>query len=154
MKTHQQLISLALAFLVGCASAPTSHQAAGSGQTLLTPHQAIFMAASAAPAGVEGVFAMRVQATGAQGQLTYLNSEQDYRDQRNLTVAIAPEAVRQLTERFGEHPRISLRDKDIRVRGSAVRTTIRFYANGKPTAKYYYQTHVNVTDAGQIEVAK
>lgn len=110
------------------------------------------MAASAAPAGVEGVFAMRVQATGAQGHLTYLNSEQDCRDQRNLTVAIAPEAARQLTRRFGEHPRISLRDKDIRVRGSAVRTTIRFYANGKPTAKYYYQTHVNVTDAGQIEV--
>ena len=38
------------------------------------------------------------------------------------------------------------------MRGSAIRTTIRCYANGKPTGKYYYQTQVNVTDAGQIEV--
>ena len=110
------------------------------------------MAASAAPRSVDGVFAMRVQATGIQGQLTYLNSELDYRDQRNLTVTITPDAARQLAERFGDHPRISLKDKNIRVRGSAIRTTIRFYANGKPARKYYYQTHVNVTDAGQIEV--
>ncbi len=152
LKTQHLLISFALALLVGCASAPTSHPAAPSGQNPLTPQQAIFMAASAAPADVDGVFAMRVQATATQGQLTYLNSELDYRDQRNLTVTIAPDAARQLTQQFGEHPRISLKDKDIRVRGSAIRTTIHFYANGKPTGKYYYQTHVNVTDAGQIEV--
>ncbi|MEZ5457601.1 MAG: hypothetical protein R3F04_16095 [Lysobacteraceae bacterium] len=152
MKGQVATIFLVLMSLVGCANVPTSRQTAGSGQDLLTPQQAIFMAASVAPASVDGVFAMRVQATGTQGQLTYLNSELDYRDQRNLTVTITPDAARQLTERFGDHPRISLKDKTIRVRGSAIRTTIHFYANGKPTGQYYYQTQVNVTDARQIEV--
>lgn len=131
MKPKLLLFSLAAALLGACASVPSGRNAVVPDQALVTPQQAIFMAASAAPAGVEGVFVMRVQATGLQRDRTYLNSELDYRDQRNLTIAIAPIAARQLAERLGEHPSVALKGKDILVRGKAVRTTIRLIADGR-----------------------
>lgn len=146
------LVLLALAFFAGCASTPTAPHAADSETSWISPRQAVLMAADAAPGGVDGTFALHVQATGTQSGRTYLNSELDYRDQRNLTVAITPEAARQLTQRLGEHPLVALKGKDILVRGAAVRTTIWFFANGRVTDKYYFQTHVNVTDADQITV--
>lgn len=152
MKPKLLLFSLAAALLGACASVPSGRNAVVPDQALVTPQQAIFMAASAAPAGVEGVFVMRVQATGLQRDRTYLNSELDYRDQRNLTIAIAPIAARQLAERLGEHPSVALKGKDILVRGKAVRTTIRLIADGRVSDKYYYQTHVNVADPAQINV--
>lgn len=147
---NRLLVSLTFALLAGCASTPTAPRAADSEMSWISPRQAVFMAADAAPDGVDGTFALHVQATGTQGGRTYLNSELDYRDQRNLTVAITPEAARQLTQRLGEHPRVALKGKDILVRGAAVRTRIAFFANGRVTDKYYFQTHVNVTDADQI----
>jgi len=36
--------------------------------------------------------------------------------------------------------------------GTARRERIDFTANGAPTGKYYYQTHVRVSDAAQIVV--
>lgn len=112
----------------------------------------MFLAANAAPASVDGTFSMTVQATGSQRNQTYLNSELDYRDQRNLTIAITPHAVQQLADRLGEHPRVALKGKDILVQGAAARTKTYFFANGRMTDKYYYQTHVNVNDADQITV--
>jgi len=53
---------------------------------------------------------------------------------------------------LGEHPSVALKGKDILVRGKAVRTTIRLIADGRVSDKYYYQTHVNVTDPAQINV--
>lgn len=150
MKMQLLLASLAAALLAGCASTPPSAQTGSSPASWITPQQAVLLAADAAPSAVDGVFAMKVQATGTQNDQTYLNSEQDYRDQRNLTVAITPGAAQQLTQRLGEHPLIGLKGKDILVRGAAVRTKIYFFANGRATDKYYYQTHVNVSDAGQI----
>lgn len=113
--------------------------------------QAVQLAAAAAPRAVPGVFALQVQATGTRDN-TYLNSERDYRDQRNLTTAITPEAARQLQDRLGANPVVALKGKRILVRGAAVRTTIVFVAGGKPTDTYYFQTHVNVTESSQIEV--
>lgn len=93
-----------------------------------------------------------MQATGSQDNFTYLNSELDYRDQRNLTIAISPGAARQLEAQLGAPPTVALKGKRILVNGVAVRTKIVFLADGKPTDKYYYQTHVRVTDATQIEL--
>ncbi|AND69458.1 hypothetical protein ATSB10_20040 [Dyella thiooxydans] len=95
---------------------------------------------------------MRVQATGAQGNGTFLNSEPDYRDQRNLTVALSPRAADQLWKRLGADPLVALKGRNILVTGSAIRTKIYFFADGEMTDKYYYQTHVNVTDARQVVV--
>lgn len=152
MKKLLLLISLAFALLGGCASTPLAPQASGPEGPWIKPREAILLAADAAPAGVKGTFAMKVQATGIQSNQTFLNSELDYRDQRNLTVAITPRAAQQLARRLGEHPLVALKGKDILVRGAAVRTTIYLSVDGRLTDKYYYQTHVNVTHGDQITV--
>lgn len=152
MKERFVATLLALAVLGGCASTGPRTLDAGVGTDWITPRQAVLLAADAAPAEVEGLFALQVRATGTQGDRTYLNSEIDYRDQRNLTIAITPGATEELARRLGGHPRVVLEGKDILVRGAAVRTKIFFIADGRATDKYYYQTHVNVSDAAQITV--
>ena len=115
-----------------------------------TPEQAVMAAASAAPRTVEGIFTMQVEATGKERNRVYLNSELDYRDQRNLTVNIDSRAAKDLTARFGAPPEEFFKGKTIEVRGAARRVTIGFFENGRPTGLYYYQTHVNVRGSSQI----
>ncbi|WP_157798530.1 hypothetical protein [Dyella ginsengisoli] len=95
---------------------------------------------------------MRVQSTGVQGNSTFLNSELDYRDQRNLTVALGPRTLDQLWKRLGADPLVALKGRNILVTGSAIRTKIYFFVDGEMTDKYYYQTHVNITDASELVV--
>ena len=114
------------------------------------PEQAVMAAASAAPRSVPGIFTMPVRATGKAGRRVYLNSELDYRDQRNLTVNIDQRAARALAARFGAPPEEFFKGKAIEVRGAARRVTIGFFENGRPTGLYYYQTHVNVRGSSQI----
>lgn len=117
------------------------------------PRDAILAAADAAPRVVPGVFAMRVTATGRVGPRIYLNSETDYRDQRNLTIAIEPWAAQQLARRYRGAPEPALRGHAIEVRGAARRQRIDIMNNfHRPTGLYYYQTHVRVTNADQIRI--
>jgi len=119
----------------------------------MAPREAIFAAADAAPGAVPGTFVMHVTATGRVGPRIYLNSEADYRDQRNLSIAISPWAAQQLAHRFGGAPEARLRGRTIAVRGAARRTRIGIFDNfHRPTGLYYYQTHVAVTDADQIRI--
>jgi len=143
------------ALLLSCGSAavgqgvPTQAEA---GMTPLTPRQAVEQAADLAPEGVPGVFDFRVRATGAEGPRVFFNSEQDYRDPRNLTLVISPAAYAGLAVRLDQDPRQALVGKQLLVTGVARRVTIFFAVNGKRTDKYYYQTHVDVNDAAQIVV--
>ena len=142
---------LSLAAVTSCATtAPPT--ASASSPAWITPEQAILLAANAAPRGAPGTFAMKVQATGTQNNQIYLNSQQDYRDQRNLTVALTPSAAEQLRARLGADPLTAMKGRTILVTGDAIRTKIYFVADGKMTDKYYYQTHVNVREAGQIVI--
>lgn len=119
----------------------------------MAPREAIVAAADAAPRPVPGIFAMHVTATGRVGPRIYLNSERDYRDQRNLSIAISPWAAQQLAHRFGGAPETRLRGRDIEVRGQARRVRIGIFDNfHRPTGLYYFQTHVAVTDADQIRI--
>ncbi len=94
---------------------------------------------------------MRVQATGTQSGFTYLNSELDYRNQRNLTIAITVDAAQQLQDQLGSSPIVALKGNDILVTGIARRVKIVFHADSMLSDKYYYQTHVLVTDSRQIQ---
>lgn len=116
------------------------------------PARVIQMAADAAPRATLVKIRMNVRATGAERDLIYLNSEKDYRDQRNLTVVITPSAARQLQLAHGSDLRHALEGKSIVVVGLARRVTVWFLVNGKRTDKYYYQTHVVVSDARQLQV--
>ena len=114
--------------------------------------QAVMAAADAAPRGVAGTFRILVNRAEAVGPRLFLNSEKDYRDQRNLSVAIQPEALPLLRKRLGPDLRSALIGREIRVAGVARRTRIDFTNNGRPTGKYYFQTHVTVSSADQITI--
>ena len=138
---------LVFVLLTGCAG---SDAKPGSARWI-DPSQAVQLAAASPRAGVTGVFAMTVKATGTTDRV-YLNSELDYRDQRNLTIAIEPEAADALALTLGAPPQIALNGKQILVAGTARRVKIGFLADGVFTDKYYYQTHVVVTKPAQIQL--
>jgi hypothetical protein len=118
----------------------------------LTPREAIFKAADAAPAGVAGRFRLTIQATGHQDGHVYLNSETDYRDQRNLSIDLCPVSLASMKDKFAADPETFFVGKTIEVRGVAHRVKITFLSDGKPTDRYYYQTHVRVCSADQISL--
>lgn len=137
------LITLVL-FLSGCASVPSAHYS----NTMNIIHDA----AAQAPDGVDGEFRLHIKASGTQYRTVYLNTEEDYRDQRCVTVAIPHDVAQQLAQRYGQSPTEFFIDKDIAVKGEAKRATIVFLSQGKATKGYYYQTHIRITDPDQIEV--
>ncbi|MFT4994058.1 MAG: hypothetical protein ACI965_001080 [Paraglaciecola sp.] len=55
--------------------------------------QAIEKAAEAAPKAIEGFFEVHIKAIGKPHEVVYLNSEIDYRDPRNISIAIHPKVV-------------------------------------------------------------
>ncbi len=126
--------------------------ASAFGQETIAPRKAIEMAADAAPAAVPGKFVLTVRATGREDDLIFLNSEADYRDQRNLTIDIPPLVSAMIVKKFGAPPDVYFAGKKITVTGEARRVKIVFTCHGLPTGKYYYQTHVELTDADYIEI--
>ena len=66
--------------------------------------------------------------------------------------AIEPSAMRDLMTRYGAQLTTVLKGKHLLVGGRARPVQIAFTENGRPTGKYYFQTHVVVTHANQIEV--
>lgn len=163
------LTILGVAMLGGCAAAPgggplpplarpatavmlTPGEALAAGVRPMTSVEAVIAAAGASGAGVRGVFTITVRRAEAVGPRFFLNSEADYRDQRTLAIALHPRALPGLRARLGGDLRRAFLGKDVRVHGFARRERIDFTVNGRPTGKYYYQTHVAVTDARQVEV--
>jgi hypothetical protein len=119
----------------------------------MTPMQAIERAAESVPLGVSGTFEMQVRATGSERfGSTYLNSEDDYRDPRCLTVVIPRGLLTTVIRKFGASPEDYFKDKRILVKGFAKRTRIDFTRHGRPSGKYYYQTHVLLESADDITV--
>lgn len=132
--------------LTGCTSTP-SHTVTPLSDTM----EIIKAAAESAPKGVAGRYTLQIVATGSQGQYVYLNTEKDYRDQRAITVALHPKAIAQLSAKYGMSPQEYFVDKTIVVNGKAQRVKIAFLSEGKPTGKYYYQTHIRLMDISQLE---
>jgi hypothetical protein len=124
----------------------------GGGGEPIAPMQAIFLAASAAPKGIPGTFRLHIQSAGRQDGNIYLDSEVDYRDQRNLCIAVFPTAAEGFRKEYGDYPDKLLVGKSILVKGQAIRVRIDFTYNGQVTGKYYYQTHVDVISIDQIHI--
>jgi hypothetical protein len=146
MKT---LIALSTILIAGCAANMTNRDSSN----WIEPAQAVQMAAAAPESGTRGTFVLTVKSsgTGEAGRL-FLDSESDYRDQRNLAIAVEPTALKELEAQLHGSPGQALKGKQILVTGTARRTKIDFVVDGKPTDKYYYQTHVAVSDAAQIRI--
>jgi hypothetical protein len=138
---------VAACLLAGCASQSPLPQDANN------PLQVISMAAEAAPQPVSATVALQVRAVGNQRELVYLNSEADYRDQRNVSVVILPEARKKVEALFGGDLSKAATGKRILVKGRAQRVTVWFFENsGQRSDKYYYQTQLPVSDATQIQI--
>ena len=132
--------------LVGCVSTP---EIGTTSDTM----RIIKAAAEAAPNGVRGEFEFYIQASGRQGGVVYLNTEQDYRDQRNVSIAIQPRLIQYFARELAQSPEQFFVGKTVRVRGEAKRVQVFFpFDDGSLSDKYYFQTHVNVMRPEQIEV--
>jgi hypothetical protein len=133
------------------AAAGCQHAAPISSDLWIDPGEAVLRAAAAKPRGITGVFAMSIKATGRSDKV-HLNSELDYRDPRNLSIAVMPTAAAELEATLGSAPEVALKGKRILVSGTARTVRIDFLTDSGPTGKYYYQTHVRVDRASQIKV--
>ena len=118
----------------------------------ISPSQAIEYSAASAPDSYAGVFEMTVKAGNLRERMVFLNSELDYRDQRNLTVVLRPMVVTELTEKYGKDPLSEMLNKNIIVKGEAKRMKIWMFYKTKKLNKYYYQTHVFVNSIDQISI--
>ncbi len=146
MRQGMMLVLLAVC-LSGCASVERNDRG------WIDPQEAIRAANDDPQHGVRGHFVMTVKAIGGQHDRTFLNSELDYRDQRNLTIVMKTSLVPEVERRLGV-PLKELKNRRIVVLGTARRARILFLdESGKPSGKYYFQTHVPVTSATQIDFA-
>lgn len=131
--------------LVGCASSP---EIGTTSDTM----RIIEAAAKAAPDGVRGEFEFYIRASGRQGGVVYLNTEEDYRDRRNVSIVIQPQLAQLFERKLGQSPEELFVNKSIRVSGEANQVQIFFFSYGRQTNKYYFQTHINVNRPEQIQV--
>jgi hypothetical protein len=151
LSVRQETSMLRLTFvLLGCAllaaCSPDSRQSAAD-----IPPSAAVIGAGEHP--LRGTFRLQVRGAGRRDGQLYLNSEADYRDQRCLTVAIPDPITAELARVLGGDPAVILKDRTIRVSGVARKVKIIFVEkDGAPSDSYYFQTHVDVTNASQIEV--
>jgi hypothetical protein len=138
--------------LVGCSSTTPTSQS-NQAQIIYSSTMAIIEAAAKkAPRGVTGTFTLKINGSGSQGEVVYLNTEKDYRDPRAVSVALHPRIIARLKSKYEMSPQDFFLNKSIEVKGQAKKVKIRLFADGKPTDKYYYQTHIRVTDAANIKV--
>lgn len=144
----RSLAAIAIAFLVcACSAVPTNSRG------WIEPIDAIRAANDDPLNGVRGEFLITVKALDSHPERSFLNSETDYRDQRNLTIRMPTSLVPKLEQRLGVRFQ-DLKNRRLVVLGVAKRNRIDFVADGKPTGKYYYQTHVDVGSPTQIRFAE
>lgn len=136
-----------LALLSGCAAMQGSAE-----RTQASTMDIIAAAAAAAPEGVVGEYQLSIQAAGTDGRAVYLNTELDYRDQRNITIAMSPAVAAALTGTDAASAQQYFVGKKLLVKGQARRMKIDFMSQGKPTGLYYYQTHIRVKNPEQIKL--
>ncbi len=130
-----------------------SQEFVGEASKALTPYEAIQLAAADPANGVTGVFEFEVRGSGKDKRFVYLNSEKDYRDQRNLTIRMPTSILPKLEQRLGVKFQ-DLKNRRLVILGVAKRNRINFVNDGQPTGKYYYQTHVHVDSPTQIKFAE
>ena len=147
---YQSLILLILS--ITCISSSRAQEPAAEAGRMLTPIEAIQLADQNPAGGFTGTFEITVRSSKMSRMRVYLNSEEDYRDKRCLTLVL----TRGNAVKIGKHLGLSLRkdliNKKIRVHGTAKRKKIVFKSAGRVTGRFYYQTHIYVDDPDQIQL--
>lgn len=135
------------ALVCGCSTVSTNSKG------WIEPVEAIRAANNDPMYGVRGEFIITVKAFDSNPEQSFLNSENDYRDQRNLTIRMPTSITPKLEQRLGVSFR-DLKNRRLIILGTAKRMRINFMNDGKPTGKYYYQTHIQVDSPTQIRFAE
>lgn len=118
----------------------------------MPPMLAVLAAAEAGDDVVPGIFGFVVAATGSDAHgSVFLNSEEDYRDQRTFTVVLTKGVAEAWRALHREDPQ-ALKGRRITVAGYVRRARIDFTAHGLPTGKFYYQTQLTVHEPWQVMV--
>jgi hypothetical protein len=141
-------VATAIAALISACSTVTP-----TSDGLIEPVEAIRAANNDPAYGIRGEFVLTVKAIDSYPQWSFLNSEQDYRDQRNLTIKMPTAILPKLEQRLGVTFQ-GLKSRRLVVLGVAKRARIDFVTDGRPTGKYYYQTHVLVDSPTQVRLAE
>lgn len=102
--------------------------------------------------GVKGSFELTVLNIGQQGNKVYLNSQMDYRDRRNVSIVIPVSLTQKLMKKYDDESALFFMNKNIKIEGVAKRVKIGFVERNKNPTKYYYQTHIKLTNIDQIEI--
>ncbi len=133
--------------ILGCSHTPSAQYSD------MRASEIIAYAAANPEKGVTGNFLFSIRAVGQAGNRVFLNLQDDYRDQRNISIVLMPEVQAQLAER-GLAPE-TLKGKQVMVRGTARRVRIAFNNDdGKPSGLYYYQTHLRLRSADDLKVVE
>ena len=121
-----------------------------SGMRVYSAPEAVIGAADRST-GLIGEFAFVVRATGWDNGKLYLNSEHDYRDPRNLSIAIEPGVAKQIVGQAAKDSQQNFVGRIVVVRGMARTTRIDLTDEAdRPSGKYYFQTQVSVGRPQQL----
>jgi len=126
----------------------------------LGPAEAIQLAERYAPDPVPGTFRLDIRHSGKDKGIVFLNTEQDYRDPRCVSVELLPDVAKKLGKRLDGKPAKVLIGKTLLVTGEVRRVPIilvdinnkRRLRSGLEPLPAYYQVHVFVRNADQIQV--
>ncbi|RLV60918.1 hypothetical protein D5018_04560 [Parashewanella curva] len=131
-------------FLGACSS--TSKQAVNSDTSMALAEQHT-------PKSVNGTFKLPIKSTALVGERVYLNTQNDYRDRRNISVEITPMLVFELDESYGTPPEKYFLNKLLEVKGEVKKIKIYVISDGKVTKDYYFQTLIKINSLNQINVS-
>ncbi len=138
------------ALTAGCATQGPMTPPSQAG--LITPMEAVRAAHADPQRGISGTFVMTVQATDITPEGIFLNSERDYRHPLNLNVRIAPNMQEDVERQLGL-PIHLLVNRRLLITGTARPARIDFTSYGKPSGKYYFQTHLPLYLAENVSLA-
>jgi hypothetical protein len=141
-------IFILVLFLQGCSSTTPSSSSFAPTDII----KLIDVAKRRYPEPVRGTFQIPIKASGTQHGFVYLNTNVDYREPTNLTLALAPSTLKAFTDIYNTQPHEYFINKLLAVTGQVKRVKIYRYKNGKRTKKFYFQTHIKVSSVDQIKV--
>ena len=144
------LCLVAVMTLGGCATAtpmmtPNGQQALAPASLISAP-EAVSLVASEQNGAIRGTFVMTVASVGQANDTVFLDSEPDYRNPHNLAIAIPIRLAEKYAAIHGGTVQDLLKGRRIFVTGVARRVRIFYFEDGKPTGRYYYQTHLSIQD--------
>lgn len=119
----------------------------------MRPMKAIELSEMFGSVGFDGVFQFEIKAANIRNNILYINSEEDYRDRRCLTVRLRPELVSEFISFYGENVSETLVGKSLLVKGTAKRQVIKAIGPDHKPMFPYYQTHIAVDDLSKLIIS-